>query len=113
MREAGYARAELYTCRRTREDSQLLSLVVTLPPFAHTPKKEYFSSILFILFFLEECTVYYGRDKLFSHTGGIFVDIESVMNGEDVKYCFDNSFNPADSTSYHQKDVFRKSNLVL
>jgi len=31
---------------------------------------------------------YYGRDKLFSHTGGIFVDIESVMNGEDVKYCF-------------------------
>ena len=56
---------------------------------------------------------YYGRDKLFSHTGGIFVDIESVMNGEDVKYCFDNSFNPADSTSYHQKDVFRKSNLVL
>ena len=56
---------------------------------------------------------YYGRDKLFSHTGGIFVDIESVMNGEDVKYFFDNSFNPADSTSYHQKDVFRKSNLVL
>ena len=56
---------------------------------------------------------YYGRDKLFSHTGGIFVDIESVMNGEDVKYCFDNSFNPADSNSYHRKDVFRKSDLVL
>ena len=57
--------------------------------------------------------VHYGKDKLFSHTGGIFVDIESVINGEDVKYCFDNSFNPADSTSFHDKNVFRKSNLVL
>ena len=57
--------------------------------------------------------VHYEKDKLFSHTGGIFVDIESVINGEDVKYCFDNSFNPADSTSFHDKNVFRKSNLVL
>ena len=58
---------------------------------------------------------YYGRDKLFSHTGGIFVDIESVMNriGEDINYCFDNSFNPADSTSFHDKNVFKKSDLVL